>query len=100
MFHWYPLPSGCKLALLIIRHITDSNSWPLDLSSHPELAQNGAYGPDQKYTDSDIKQIVQYAGEVGLKSQFHPGLFSLPPLTSQLLMDIFQSEIMRFTYIC
>jgi hexosaminidase len=46
------------------RHITDSNSWPLDLASHPELAKYGAYSPAQKYSESDIKQIITHAGEV------------------------------------
>lgn len=51
-------------AKLTERHITDSNSWPLDLASHPELAKYGAYSPAQKYSESDIKQIITHAGEV------------------------------------
>lgn len=48
------------------RHITDSDSWPLDLASHPELAAHGAYSAEQKYTDSDIAEIIRFAGEVSL----------------------------------
>jgi hexosaminidase len=45
-------------------HITDSQSWPLDLSGYPELASGGAYSLSRKYTEEDIKGLVQYAGEV------------------------------------
>jgi hexosaminidase len=45
-------------------HITDSQSWPLDLSGFPELARAGAYSLSRKYTEDDIQGLVQYAGEV------------------------------------
>lgn len=45
-------------------HITDSQSWPLDLSDYPELAEKGAYSKSRKYTEDDITSLVQYAGEV------------------------------------
>ena len=45
-------------------HITDSQSWPLDLASYPELAKAGAYSLSRKYTEDDIKDLVQYAGGV------------------------------------
>jgi len=60
---------ACTRPKLIRRHITDSNSWPLDLASHPELAKYGAYSPAQKYSESDIKQIITHAGEVSCRSQ-------------------------------
>ncbi|WVQ93292.1 hypothetical protein IAU59_000360 [Kwoniella sp. CBS 9459] len=47
-------------------HITDSNSFPLYLDSHPELAQKGAYSPDEVYTEDDVRYITQYAGERGI----------------------------------
>ncbi|ORY26256.1 glycoside hydrolase superfamily [Naematelia encephala] len=47
-------------------HITDSNSWPLDLSTHPELAQAGAYSPSDIYSEADIRHIIQYAGDRGI----------------------------------
>lgn len=46
-------------------HITDSNSWPLLLDSHPELAV-AAYSPAEVYTEEDIKHIIRYAGERGI----------------------------------
>lgn len=45
-------------------HITDSQSWPLDLGAYPELAAKGAYSTSRKYTEDDITGLVQYAGEV------------------------------------
>lgn len=50
--------------LNVIRHITDSNSWPLVLSVFPELAEHGAYSADEIYSEADVRHIVQYAGEV------------------------------------
>ncbi|WVQ81171.1 hypothetical protein IAT38_003293 [Cryptococcus sp. DSM 104549] len=47
-------------------HITDSNSWPLDLAAYPELARLGAYSPSEVYTEADVRMIVQYAGERGI----------------------------------
>jgi hypothetical protein len=58
------MSSSSNGSKLIRRHITDSNSWPLDLASHPELAKYGAYSPAQKYSEADIKQIIIHAGEV------------------------------------
>jgi hexosaminidase len=46
------------------RHITDSNSWPLDLTSHPELAKKAAYSAEQTFSEADIRDIIEYAGEV------------------------------------
>lgn len=62
------MSSTCTRSKLIQRHITDSNSWPLDLASHPELAKYGAYSPAQRYSESDIKQIITHAGEVSCSS--------------------------------
>ncbi|KAJ8587072.1 glycoside hydrolase family 20 protein [Rhizopogon salebrosus TDB-379] len=47
-------------------HITDSQSFPLEVAQYPELAMNGAYSPAEVYTESDIQYIVQYAGARGI----------------------------------
>ncbi|OAX35229.1 glycoside hydrolase family 20 protein [Rhizopogon vinicolor AM-OR11-026] len=47
-------------------HITDSQSFPLEVAQYPELAMNGAYSPQEVYTESDIQYIVQYAGSRGI----------------------------------
>uniref|UniRef100_A0A336MGX8 Beta-hexosaminidase n=1 Tax=Culicoides sonorensis TaxID=179676 RepID=A0A336MGX8_CULSO len=48
-------------------HITDSHSFPVIFKSVPELAQLGAYSPQQVYTESDVKDIVQYARIRGVR---------------------------------
>lgn len=45
-------------------HITDSQSWPLDLAAYPELADKGAYSISRKYTEDNIRDVVEYAGHV------------------------------------
>ncbi|OAX39916.1 glycoside hydrolase family 20 protein [Rhizopogon vinicolor AM-OR11-026] len=47
-------------------HITDSQSFPLEVAQYPELAMNGAYSATEVYTESDIQYIVQYAGARGI----------------------------------
>ncbi|KAG1739453.1 glycoside hydrolase family 20 protein [Suillus paluster] len=47
-------------------HITDSQSFPLEIAQYPELAINGAYSPAEVYTASDVQYIVQYAGARGI----------------------------------
>lgn len=46
-------------------HITDSNSWPLHLLSHPDLSR-AAYSPEEIYSEDDVQEIIQYAGERGI----------------------------------
>ncbi|KAK5663350.1 hypothetical protein OQA88_3778 [Cercophora sp. LCS_1] len=41
-------------------HVTDSQSWPLDIPSMPELAQKGAYTPELIYTAADLDDIQRY----------------------------------------
>ena len=48
------------------RHMTVSNSWPLDLSASPELAAAGAYTQTEKFSEADIKEVIKYAGEVSI----------------------------------
>ncbi|KAJ3753367.1 N-acetylhexosaminidase [Lentinula raphanica] len=47
-------------------HITDSQSWPVQIAQFPELAQAGAYSLDQTFTPEDIQDVVSYAGERGI----------------------------------
>lgn len=39
-------------------HVTDSQSFPLVLTSHPDLSLLGAYAPDKVYTIEDIKEVI------------------------------------------
>ncbi|KAL2065145.1 hypothetical protein VTL71DRAFT_4286 [Oculimacula yallundae] len=47
-------------------HMTDSQSWPLDIPSMPELSKKGAYQTGLSYTPSDFKKIQTYAIERGI----------------------------------
>lgn len=38
-------------------HMTDSQSFPLVLKSHPDLSSIGAYSPDKVYTIQDIVDV-------------------------------------------
>lgn len=48
-------------------HITDSQSFPLLLKSHPELSEWGSYSLDKIYTPSDVLDIVKYAKARGVR---------------------------------
>lgn len=52
--------------ILTSRHLTDSNSWPLELSAFPHLAAKGAEDVGSTYTEDQVRHIVQYAGERGI----------------------------------
>jgi hexosaminidase len=48
-------------------HITDGQSWPLDIPALPELAQKGAYSPGLYYSTRDIQDIQSYATARGIE---------------------------------
>ncbi len=51
-------------------HVTDSQSWPLEIPAIPELAQKGAYRPDLTYSPEDIQQIQEYGAQRGVEVYF------------------------------
>lgn len=94
--HWFPVAdikrtidamAWNKLNRLHI-HVTDSQSWPLEIPSMPELAQKGAYSPAQIYTKSDLDELQRYGmyrgvevyleidmpGHIGSVAESHPEL--------------------------
>jgi hexosaminidase len=48
-------------------HVTDSQSWPLEIPAMPELSAKGAYRPDLVYTADDFKMIQRYAAIQGVE---------------------------------
>ncbi|KAJ6837625.1 putative beta-hexosaminidase 2 [Iris pallida] len=48
-------------------HLTDAQSFPLELPSAPELAERGSYGPAMRYTPSDVAAVVDYAMSHGVR---------------------------------
>ncbi|KAG1836126.1 glycoside hydrolase family 20 protein [Suillus subalutaceus] len=73
-------------------HITDAQSFPLEIAQYPELAINGAYSPQEVYTPSDVQYIVQYAAAVSISQR---GIDVLMPPAGQLRFAL--PEVVNFT---
>ena len=41
-------------------HITDTQSFPIEIPSVPDLHKYGAYSPERIYTQEDVRKIVNY----------------------------------------
>lgn len=48
-------------------HITDSHSFPLVLPLEPELGAKGAYRDDMIYSPEDVRRIVKFGMEHGVR---------------------------------
>jgi hexosaminidase len=48
-------------------HVTDSQSWPLDIPSLPDLAPKGAFRPDLVYSKEDFREIQRHAALQGVE---------------------------------
>ena len=48
-------------------HATDSQSWPLELPSLPQVSAKGAYTPAYVWTASDLQAVQQYAVARGIE---------------------------------
>lgn len=48
-------------------HVTDSQSWPLEIPALPDLAVKGAYRKDLFYSSKDIQEIQQYGIARGIE---------------------------------
>ncbi|KAK9765864.1 Glucosamine-6-phosphate isomerase (Glucosamine-6-phosphate deaminase) (GNPDA) (GlcN6P deaminase) [Basidiobolus ranarum] len=48
-------------------HIIDSHSFPLLTKRTPELALKGAYGPDMMYDEKQVRDLVRYGLERGVR---------------------------------
>ncbi|KAI0442499.1 glycoside hydrolase family 20 protein [Xylaria telfairii] len=65
-------------------HATDSQSWPLEIPSMPELHQKGAYAQGKTYSPSDLATIQQYAINRGIEPIIEidtPGHFGIVALS-------------------
>lgn len=62
-------------------HITDSQSFPLEIPSVPQLTRYGAYSPHKIYSPDNVRHIVEYAKLRGVRviieidAPSHAGLF-------------------------
>jgi hexosaminidase len=49
-------------------HLSDAQSFPVALVSHPELAKAGAFAyPAETYSSDDLRKLVQYAALRGVR---------------------------------
>ena len=48
-------------------HVTDVQSFPLVLNSHPDMAYYGAYSPDQVYTVETVSELREYGKARGVR---------------------------------
>jgi hexosaminidase len=48
-------------------HATDSQSWPLEIPSLPDLARRGAYYPGLSYSPADLSDIQRYGALQGVE---------------------------------
>lgn len=48
-------------------HVTDSQSWPLEVPALPELAQKGSYAKGLTYSPADVQGILAFAEERGVQ---------------------------------
>ncbi|KAL7234035.1 hypothetical protein ACSBR1_017604 [Camellia fascicularis] len=48
-------------------HITDSQSFPLVLPLEPNLASKGSYGTGMEYSPEDVKRVVEFGLEHGVR---------------------------------
>ena len=48
-------------------HATDSQSWPIDIPSLPELASKGAYHKSQVWSPTDLQEVQDYGLERGIE---------------------------------
>lgn len=49
-------------------HITDAQSWPLEVTSMPELAGKGAFGPEMSYSPATLASIQEYGAVRGVET--------------------------------
>uniref|UniRef100_A0A7S1UCH9 Beta-hexosaminidase n=1 Tax=Phaeomonas parva TaxID=124430 RepID=A0A7S1UCH9_9STRA len=48
-------------------HMVDSQSFPVSFPSHAELAREGAFSPSELYDVEDLKSVVAYARDRGIR---------------------------------
>lgn len=73
--HWYAVDDLKKTidALSMAKmntfhiHITDTQSWPLQIPALPRLSEKGAYHPDLTYSPKDIAGLFEYGVHRGVQ---------------------------------
>lgn len=86
---WYAVPDILRTIEILAwnkfnrlhLHITDSQSWPLEIPALPELAQQGAYRKGLSYSPDDLEQIQAHAALHGIEVMLE---IDMPPHTSSV----------------
>lgn len=66
-------------------HLTDSESFPFELFSYPEITAFGAYSPEEIYTQEELRELDAYSQTYGvilipeIDSPAHTRSWSNPP---------------------
>lgn len=75
-------------------HITDSQSFPLEIPSVPQMTRYGAYSPHKIYSPDDVRHVVEYAKLRGVRviieidAPSHAGSFYRTRFTPLLPFDL------------
>ncbi|PVU98631.1 hypothetical protein BB559_001418 [Furculomyces boomerangus] len=48
-------------------HIVDSQAWAVEAKFDPNLAAKGSYGPSMTYSQDDVKEIISFAKDRGIR---------------------------------
>ena len=73
-------------------HIVDDESFPMELTSFPNVTKNGAYSAEEVYTKEMVKEVINYGKLLGLR--VIPD-FDNPGHTRSIGYDPEFAEIMR-----
>lgn len=101
--NWYPVEDIKRTMLglahtkanIIHLHITDAQSWPLDIPALPELSKLGAYQTGLSYSPDDLKEIQEYGTSLGIQVILEidmPGHTSSIGFSHPELMAAFNAE--------
>ncbi|KAI0593378.1 family 20 glycosyl hydrolase [Biscogniauxia sp. FL1348] len=76
-------------------HVTDSQSWPLEIPAMPELHEKGAYAKGMTYTPENVQAIQEYGIYRGVEVIFEidsPGHFGIAALSHPEVVTAWQAE--------
>ena len=49
------------------QHLVDSDAFPFQSVTFPRMSQTGAYSPSHVYTHADVKEVIKYASQRGIR---------------------------------
>jgi hexosaminidase len=91
-------------------HMVDSQSWPYQSTSFPELSAQGSYCPSCVYTPVDVQRVIQEAADRGIRvipefdlpghsqavGASHPELLTACDSTYKEPLDVTKDEVYPF----